>query len=232
MDQRRTLLSQLTRALALAAPGAPLAARLCSAMVQLSGASGGAVTIGHPPAERTMVCATGVYAERLEEIQEVVGEGPGLDALRTRAMVSVPSGELQRRWPLLAEALEDQQPPSPAWVMAIPMHPDHDLLGVITLHCDFGTTTLDPDSGQFLADAIGIAILGRFDRAESTDVLWSTRDTINQATGMVIAQLKVSPADALAVLRAHAFADATSLQHVARAVVDRRLDFHPDKGDE
>ena len=36
---------------------------------------------------------------------------------------------------------------------------------------------------------------------------WSSRAGIHQATGMVIAQLGISPDDALAVLRAHAYAE-------------------------
>jgi len=46
---------------------------------------------------------------------------------------------------------------------------------------------------------------------------------------MVIAQLRVPPDDALAVIRAHAFARSTSLQSVAEDVLDRRLTFSLDE---
>ena len=42
---------------------------------------------------------------------------------------------------------------------------------------------------------------------------------------MVIAQLGVEADDALALLRAHAFANASSLLEVAADVVERRLNF-------
>jgi hypothetical protein len=42
---------------------------------------------------------------------------------------------------------------------------------------------------------------------------------------MVIAQLRVGPDDALAILRAHAYAHDTTLAEIAEQVVDRRLDF-------
>ena len=54
---------------------------------------------------------------------------------------------------------------------------------------------------------------------------WSAQAQVHQAAGMVIAQLGVGPEDALALLRAHAFADGASMAVFARAVVERRLDF-------
>ncbi len=60
------------------------------------------------------------------------------------------------------------------------------------------------------------------------DRSWSKRAEIHQATGMVVAQLGVSPTDAFARLRAHAFTQGTTLAEVARAVVARRLRFTED----
>lgn len=45
---------------------------------------------------------------------------------------------------------------------------------------------------------------------------------------MVVAQLDLRPGDALAVLRAHAYAHNTTLADTARDVIDRRLTFQPD----
>ena len=44
---------------------------------------------------------------------------------------------------------------------------------------------------------------------------------------MVMAQLSISATDALALLRAHAFALDTTLLDVAHQVLDRRLVFRP-----
>jgi AmiR/NasT family two-component response regulator len=54
------------------------------------------------------------------------------------------------------------------------------------------------------------------------------RAEIHQATGMVVAQLGVSAQDALARLRAYAFAEQRLLGDVAHDVVSRRLHFIPD----
>ena len=45
---------------------------------------------------------------------------------------------------------------------------------------------------------------------------------------MVTAQLRVSPADALALLRAHAYAHDTTLGEVAEQILQRRLIFSTD----
>jgi hypothetical protein len=79
---------------------------------------------------------------------------------------------------------------------------------------------------QFLANAIGVAIAGdKVAREDSPETIWSARDRINQGTGMVVAQLAISPEDALALLRAHAFAQEATLDEVATAVLEKRLRF-------
>jgi AmiR/NasT family two-component response regulator len=55
--------------------------------------------------------------------------------------------------------------------------------------------------------------------------MWSARAEVHQATGMVIAQLRMPADDALAILRAHAYANDTTLADIAHQVVTRQLDF-------
>ena len=81
------------------------------------------------------------------------------------------------------------------------------------------------------ADAAALILLGlRTDPGDeqSWDRSWSSRAEIHQATGMVLAQLGISAADAFARLRAHAFAEQRLLGDVARDVVARRLRFTKD----
>jgi len=54
---------------------------------------------------------------------------------------------------------------------------------------------------------------------------WTFDACVHQASGMVSAQLEVGVGEALARLRARAFADGTGLGAVARQVVARRLRF-------
>jgi AmiR/NasT family two-component response regulator len=72
---------------------------------------------------------------------------------------------------------------------------------------------------------VGVAIAGGISGADDLDERWLARDRVNQACGMVVAQLGIAPADALAVLRAHAYAHDTSLAAIAHQVLSRELDF-------
>jgi hypothetical protein len=233
MQERSELLAELTQAMAGAQPGAPLALRLCTAMVEILGLEGGAMTVGFAAPSRSTLCATDEFAERLEDLQEVLREGPSLDAHRLGRPLWVPAEELPATWPMLAQSVSEHL--GPAYLLSIPMLPATEVLGVLTMYSREPVVPAhDLVDAQFLADAIGVAILGGFDRAETTDEVWSTRDQIDQAAGMVVAQLRVSPADALAVLRAHAFAHNTSLAAIVAQVLSRELDFrtNPDSTDE
>jgi ANTAR domain-containing protein len=56
-----------------------------------------------------------------------------------------------------------------------------------------------------------------------------TRAEVSQATGILMAQLDIGPAEALVRLRAHAYATDTSATEVARAIVEQRLYLTKDR---
>lgn len=225
MAEESALMARLTRALGTTTRDRPLADRLILALVQTLDVDGGSISIGFAPADRTTLAVTDPLAAHLEELTDLLREGPALEAFRTRTPVT---GDLQQqgvRWPLLAQAL-DERDLAPL-LFAVPMRPDGDVVGVITLY-RAGSRDREPlelAAAQFLAGAIGVAIVGRFERRESSELLWAERDRINQATGMVVAQLAISPKDALALLRAHAYGQGATLAATADLVVTRRLDF-------
>lgn len=162
--------------------------------------------------------------ERLEDLQDMVGEGPSLHALRA-GEPSVLDRRAADAWPSLVSALLGQAGSGELPVIyAFPMRPRRSVLGVVTAHrADDAGLHLSLDEAQFLANAIGVAVLGELDPDD--DGRWLTRDRISQATGMVIAQLSIPAPDALAVLRAHAYAAGLTLAEVAGRVVDRSLRF-------
>jgi ANTAR domain-containing protein/GAF domain-containing protein len=229
VPNRPELMLRLTHTLAGLPVDQPLPLRMCQAFVQIVAATGGAITLGYATSERTLLCATDDASARYEDAQDFLREGPSLDAFRTGAVVASLSVEDQRhRWPGLASSV------AAPWrsVRAIPIHPDSTVMGVLTVHD--GSGMADDDDGQltFLVNAIGAAIVGDFPNHDDESPLWTERDRVSQATGMVIAQLGIGPADALALLRAHAFAHEASVVEVSRRVVERKLDFsQPDRGE-
>lgn len=227
---------RLTRLLARQAPHQPLALRLCHAVVAAVEAREGAISLGLALHDRSVLCATSESAERFEDAQDVVREGPSLEAFATgHAVPPVGAVALRRRWPTLAAAVGGLVVGD---VQALPMRPASTLVGVLTVHHApgarraTGTTDL-----QFFADAVGAAIIGELPglpvleslgglvEPRGGSVLWTDRDRVAQATGMVVAQLGLSTSDAMAVLRAHAFVAGTTLLEICRRVVARELDL-------
>ena len=78
------------------------------------------------------------------------------------------------------------------------------------LDADMQAAVGDPDSNAW-------AELNALSRAE-----------VSQATGMLVAQLEIEPAEALVRLRAHAYSTGRSATEVARDVVDHRLRLEAD----
>jgi hypothetical protein len=185
--------------------------------------------MGFSRTDRTVMAASDPLAERLEELQDVLREGPALDAFRTAGPVIADSTEVRRRWPLLGQSFEARTPA----VWCFPMRPYARVLGVVSVYRgDERPARLDTEESSFLVNSIAVAILGGIERSDGSELMWSARDVIDHATGMVVAQLAISPTDAVALLRAHAFAHESSLSEVSESVVTRRLSFVDDPTEE
>lgn len=220
------LLGRLTRVLAVES-GADLPLRMCAAFGRILEVDGVALTMGGN-GDRSLLCATSPDAESLQDLQDVLREGPSLDAHRTARPAALTERRAQPTpWPMLEEALAARA--SVPSLHAFPMRPDRVVLGVLTAHRVRGPElAVTTEEAQFLASAIGVAVLGDIAHDDVSAHRWSTRDRIAQATGMVVAQLRLDPADALAVLRAHAYAEGVTLSDVSGRVVERTLRFGPE----
>jgi hypothetical protein len=231
MTDRGDLLARLTTAVAQAPPAASLTDRLCMAFRDLAGASAAAFTIWYGEPHRITLAATHPSAARLEDLQDVIGEGPGHAAWVSGDIETgtVPDPDSVARWPMFIEAAADVL--AQVVIRAVPMRPWERSFGVATLYQLAGPPTdllLGDDQLTFLASAIGAALIrdaGAQDEEDATGP-WASRAEVHQATGMVVAQLHISPEDALALLRAHAYAHDSTLAAIASSVVkQRRLDF-------
>ncbi|MCL3862387.1 GAF and ANTAR domain-containing protein [Actinotalea sp. K2] len=225
MADRAELLARLASAVAEAPESQSLTWRLCDATRRLLGADGASISLDSQSSRPMTVCATDEVATVLEELHEVLGEGPATVAYTTREPVVAELRAPAPAWSVFAEAATRQTPA--AVLIALPMLSGDVVLGVLSLYRASPGPLSEPlDNAGFLAGAVGAALL--YDSsppAPGDGTGWSDQAEVHQATGMVVAQLGIAVPDALAILRAHAFALDVTLSQVARAVVARDLDF-------
>lgn len=207
---------------------------LCQPFVDAFEVRGAAIsTIGDVFTAQT-VCASDGVAAKLDELQIDLGEGPCWDALATRRPVQEPDirDGARRVWPALTDALREDDITA---LLAFPLFVGRLAIGSVDLYTVERRTFTDEElgNGRSLASLAAQQLLRRqlavvAGPAEVGDQVSEggvSRRIVHQATGMVLAQLNVSPADALLVLRANAFSAGRSVRDVAQDVVDRRLDF-------
>lgn len=202
-----------------------VAARLCEAARVVLGADGASLTAALLNTRHELLCATDEVTQRYEQLQEVAGEGPGYTAARTGELVTVKLGDTSAdHWPALAVMTSDLE----GTIWSVPLRPGRLVVGVMTLYRKHGPLLEELETVQQVADAVGTAML------QDSSVLapdtqdteaWSVRSRLHQASGMVIAQLGVASEDAVALIRAHAYAHDRDVSDVADDVIARRIDY-------
>lgn len=206
---------------------------LLSAFASLLPVEDAAASVLGAPFDIETLAASSVRAARLDEAQIDLGEGPAWDAYRSCRPVSLQLDDDRdpALWPMFAPRLLGARVRT---VFAVPLIVGRTSIGAVSLYSSH-PVHLDGDQ---LRDAQHLA--GLFARAEvaqavrEADSVTVARDPalsrreVHQATGMVIAQTGTTPADALDLIRAHAFAAGMSVRDVAALILARTLTFSID----
>jgi hypothetical protein len=227
------MLTQLAHYVAREGSGQPLGTRMCRACAAILGVRGGVLTLAYNDPERVCLGATDPKAVQLDDLQELTGEGPSHDAYRTGRWIEASVGgpasptAASTRWPMFEAAVSEAV--GACVIYAVPVLPRTRVLGVLTLYqLVKRPLLLDQKEAMVLVDAVGVALANGTPADPGLTAepgSWPVRARMHQATGMVMAQLFISPDDALAMLRAHAYAHDLSLAVVSELVLSRRLDF-------
>jgi hypothetical protein len=169
-----------------------------------------------------IAAASSDLARAVEELEFSLGEGPGTDAFATsRPILTADLESALARWPGYVPAA---QAAGVLATFAFPMLVGAARFGVLHLHSAQvrQLTADDTATSLMLAELATEVVLDTFSRngdhtAIDVPLLRSNdhRDEIYQAQGMVMIQLRVSLEEALARMRAHAFATDLDLGELA-----------------
>jgi len=199
----------------------------CGPLVRVLPVDGAAISTLVRPFEQEVVCSTDEVSARMTQWALDLGEGPGWQALASGEPVLVPDLESTReRWPLLVDAIAGSGMRA---VSAFPLQVGWIDIGAVDLY-SIDRAALDDEAvadATRLVDIVATQVLERAMAAigEVEDDAPSARREVHQATGMLVARFGVPPADALLILRAHAFSLGRPVLDVASDLVAHRIEF-------
>ncbi|ALG14640.1 hypothetical protein AOZ06_08605 [Kibdelosporangium phytohabitans] len=201
--------------------------RVCEASTDLLPVDGASISISLGPRLRSTLYASDAVSSRIESLQFSLGEGPCFQSFETRRPVLVPDlvNFTTREWPVFAKELARLRIGA---IFAFPMQRGAIRIGVV----DFYRTKpgwLSPSELAAALEVVDIATLLLLDAqsgpiaAESWPTTRLDHEQVHQATGVLIAAFGIPAEEALARLRAYAFARDQLVDEVARAIMARRL---------
>ncbi|MDP9182293.1 MAG: GAF domain-containing protein [Actinomycetota bacterium] len=207
----------------------PRIGELCIELAQVAGAGISLMTLA---GNSGVLYASDDTAAQIEELQFVLGEGPCMDAFGHGGPVFIadledPEEGIAQRWPAFLRSASELGVRA---VYAIPLCIGAIRVGVMDLYRR-EPGVLEPQqlaSALLLADVAALSLLHR-ESADVTSLDAGGRATyrieVHQATGMVGVQTGRPLADALLLLRAHAFSEGKPVDAIARDVIAGRLRF-------
>jgi hypothetical protein len=205
-----------------------LPARLAQAVVNVLPIAGAGISIfGDSMAEVPVGASddTAAYAERLHFS---TAEAPQLSTDR-RAMVFAPETVLADRWPQFYNWLSTQTPYHA--IAVVPLHTRWTEVGALNLYCHHSRDLLNLQPGdlQALSERITTTLLITEAPAVESPPPWlsarsaATRRQVFVAMGMLAQASGIVLDDALALLRAHAYASGRTVDEVAADLISARI---------
>lgn len=206
-----------------------LTQRLCAGAARRTGTDSAGITVDAGHGDLDSISASR-GAEPIETLQVDLGEGPAYTAHRHGAPVHAPDLRADERWPAFSTEATARGCQA---AFAFPLLWGSAELGVLTLY-RAAPGDLDPEQQEaallFARLVLNLLLAVQTGRpAEQLDELFgedvADAASVHQAAGMVSGQLAISVAAALAVLRAHAYAESGDLRALAEDVIARRYRF-------
>lgn len=203
---------------------------LCDPFLGLLPIAGAAVSLLGTRVGQSTLCASNDAAARLDEMQFDAGDGPCWQSMQARRIVAAPDLRVEDHpeWPGFMEALHDDPIGAEiASMYAFPLVAGSLEIGAIDLYSGQADALSVPEvrQAEALAKIASWQVLRRILADDEPEAGARPRREVNQATGMVLAQLNVSAQDAELLLKAHAYSMGKPVLEIATDVIERRLDF-------
>ncbi|GAA2724658.1 GAF and ANTAR domain-containing protein [Cellulomonas aerilata] len=235
------LRSGLATAMSGAGSALEAADRLCRACVDLLDVDGASISVADQGTTRGTFGSSSELSRRMDEYQFTLGEGPCLDAVRdgVPVMVADLSDASHDRWPAFSGAVMESGIHA---VFALPVQVATTPVGALDLfNRRIGPLTDTALTGGLVAAELAALPLldvmnahGDLDAHAEAEYGWEQltslqRVEVYQATGMLIAALDISPAEALVRLRANAYTRGMTASELAWEILERRVNLNNDR---
>ena len=210
-----------------------LAQHLCVLCRDKAVVSGVSLSVRSADSQCT-ICATDRRSDRLEEIQVVVSEGPGVDGFRRgRAQLVSDLRDLAHdTWPWFTSAALELGVRA---MFVVPLQAGPVPLGTLTLHRTTpGALTREQIRETRALAGVATLLITLHDREDVPNAVpWAVgegsrfRAEVHQAVGVTMVLCDVDATDAFAVLCARAYASGRPMGEVAAEIVTRRFRLDP-----
>ncbi|MFC5996518.1 ANTAR domain-containing protein [Pseudonocardia hispaniensis] len=190
--------------------------------VDVTPAISSGITVRMTPDSPTWVGYSDEIAQRLAAIQHALGDGPLLACLRNAAPVEIPKTDADSRWPKFNDLCRAE---GVCAVLSMPLVIGMRPIGVITLYAPAPHTFADARRGPRLADpiALGAALAGRLaertNRIRHLEIALTSRATVDQALGILMARYHITAEEAFQLLRRRSQHTNVKLREVAAALI-------------
>jgi hypothetical protein len=220
----------MTAALAVLDPDPAQA--ICAAAAGALEVSGAGLLLVSAQLEMNSVGVSNALAAAVEDVQYTLGEGPGIDAHRTKVPVLAPDLGAREaiRWPGFREGAQGVGVHA---AFGFPLLIESVCFGALNLYNDRPGALTDEQIANAIAVSFVVSrtVLGWQTTATTGSLAWQLaqmpahRAVIHQAAGMVSVQAAVTVSAATTLLRAYAFAEDRPIAAVAEDVVSHVLRF-------
>jgi hypothetical protein len=199
-------------------------ADFCQVGMTRTGADAMSVTLANRYGGLEPLMATDDLSERVAQLESLIGQGPGVDALASGLPVmadDLRSEVSAHRWPVFAAEAAQM---GACAVQAYPIMFSRRGFGTVGFHSRRPTRLSSEQHRQAtdITELIGLALV---DPRSGESIGLRLRMTVHQAAGMVMQQMGTTIQDALVLLKSTAFAEDRRVGDLADDVISGRRNF-------